>query len=350
MSVLRSIALVGLACWSAHISYAQSPHDVMGELQLKPARQMYWRAGYTSLKPNNKNGNATESGSRVVKYGDEFTPGLDPQYAQALQLLSSSIARDHPSDFTNTGLGIPNGVSVEARQAGGFTLTIGRYLDDERHWAVEAYVLGQPFDVSVHGAGRIGGQGSDAVDLGKVMSTKGIGPIAYAKYILGDKSSWFRPSIGLGGYYFVFFDTRVSESLQNYSGGQTRITMKNAWGPAGFLGADINMGDGWTLNTTVGYLKLRTSAKAVTNTDPALIAASPALVQSARDVGQNTLQAIQIINGTTFNTQNLLPGITNQLAVARSGANEIPSLGTYTRSFEAQLNPWMLTISVGRDF
>lgn len=350
MRAPRNLVLCCLTCLATTLSHAQILEDGAGELKLKLAQRMYWRIGYTTLKPNNKNGNAVESGSRVVKYGDEFTPGLDPQYAQALQLLSSSIAKDHPSDYQGQGLGIPNGVTVAAKQAGGLTVTVGRYLDDDRHWAIEAYVLGQPFDVSAHGAGRIGGQGADAVNLGKVMSTKGLGPIAYAKYIAGDKNAWFRPSIGLGGYYFVFFDTRASKSLQDYSGGPTHIHVKNAHGPAGFVGADIKMGDGWTINATLGYLKLRTTAKATTYTDPTRIAVSPALVQSARDVGPNTLAAIQIINGTTFNTADLLPGIASQLAAARSGTNQTASLGRYTRSFDAKLDPWLLTVSVGRDF
>ncbi|RRS01125.1 OmpW family protein [Aquabacterium soli] len=350
MRIPRDLVFFGFACWAAAGTYAQTSVEKADELQLKPAQNMYWRIGYTTLKPSNKNGNATELGQRVVKYGDEFTPGLDPQYAQALQLLSSSMARDHPSDYENQGLGIPDGVTVKARQAGGFTVTMGRYLDDDRHWAIEAYVLGQPFDVSAQGAGRIGGQGSDAVNLGKVLSTKALGPIAYAKYIAGNKDAWFRPSIGIGGYYFLFFDTNASKSLEDYAGGRTSISIKNAYGPASFLGADIKMGDGWTLNATLGHIWLRTQAKAVTDADPSRTALSPALVQAARDIGPNTLTAIEIINGTKFNTQNLVPGVAGQLAAARSGDNQSPSLGRYTRSFDAKLNPWLLTVSVGRDF
>ena len=329
---------------------AQSLEDKLGELHLKPSQTMYWRVGYTTMVPSNHNGNAEDGGAKVVKYGDEFTPGLDPQYAQALLLLSNSIENDHPSDYATQGLGIPNGVTVNAKRAGGFTVTMGYHLDDDRHWAVEAYVLGQPFNVSVNGGGRIGGQGSDSVNLGKVLSTKALGPIAYAKYIAGSKNAWFRPSIGFGGYYFAFFDTHASRSLEDYSGGSTKVHIKNAYGPASFLGADIKVGDGWTMNATLGHLRLRTKATAITQTDPTRIAQSPALVQAASDVGPNTLTAIQIINGTTFNTENLIPGITNQLAIARSGSVQSPSLGSFTRTFKAKLDPWLLTVSIGRDF
>jgi outer membrane protein W len=350
MHKLRILVLTGLICWAATSVHAQGQRDILSTLQMTPAQKTYWRVGYTSLKPNNQNGTAQESGQRVIQYGDEFTPGLDPQYATALQLLSNSIKNDHPSDPEGRGLGVPDGVTVSARQAGGFTVTMGRYLDDDRHWAMEAYVLGQPFEVAADGAGRIGGEGPDAVKLGKVLSTKGLGPIAYAKYIAGHKSAWLRPSIGLGGYYFVFFDTKASRSLADYSGGPTQIHIQNAYGPAGFLGADLSMGNGWILNATLGYLKLRTKAKSVTTSDPNLLALGPAIVQSAKDVGPNTLTAIQIINGTMFNTENQVPGIANQLAATRSGAGQPPTLGKYTRTFEAKLDPWLLTVSVGRDF
>jgi outer membrane protein W len=351
MRTLRSLALLGLTCWATTASHAQHASNMVGELQLKPARTLYWRVGYTQLKPNNRNGNAKETGPRVIKYGDESTPGLDPQYGGALNLLSNAIQQDHPTAPQGRGLGIPDGVTVEAQSAGGFTITMGRYLDEDRHWAIEAYVLGQPFDVPVRGAGRIGGQGPDAVNLGQVMSTKGFGPIAYAKYIAGHKNDWIRPSIGFGGYYFVFFDTKASRSLADYSGGPTTIHVKNAYGPALFMGVDLNVGDGWTLNATLGYLKLETTAKAVTRSEPALLANGPAVLQSAKDVGPNTLTAIQIIDGTKFpGSPNLLPGIADQLAAARSGPGQAPSLGTYTRSFDARLDPWLLTVSVGRDF
>lgn len=351
MSMLRHIALLTtLACVSAGTTHAETIEEALAGISLKPARTLYWRAGYTMLKPNNRNKDVKEVGPRVVQYGDEFTPGLDPQYAQALQLLSNGIRADHPNDYVGKGLGIPDGLSVKAGRTSGFTVTMGHYLSDDHKWAVEAYVLGQPFQIAASGTGRIGGQGSDAVDLGRVITTKALGPIAYFKYTAGDADDWIRPSLGVGGYYIAFFDTRATKTLEDYSGGDTHVRIKNAYGPASFIGADLKLPDGWTLNATVGYLWLKTEATSTTQTDPAKIAVSPALTQSAKDLGPNTLTAIQIINGTTFNTADLTPAITAQLAAARTQPGQAPSLGTYTRSIVTQLNPWLLTVSVGRDF
>lgn len=346
---VRSFISLILAGYS-NAPLAQTIYDPIGGIQLKPASHLYWRVGYTSIKPNNRNKDVQDVGGPVLKYGDEFTPGLAPQYAQALQLLSNNIRLDRPQDYATQGLGIPDGVTVQAKGAGGLTVSIGYYLNEERNWAAEAYALGQPFQVAANGAGRIGGKGGDAVNLGGVLRTNALGPIAYLKYIAGEKGQWLRPSIGVGGYYFVFFGTRASKALQDYSGGPTQVHIKNAYGPATFLGADLNFGDGWTLSANVGYLWLKTEATALTRTDPAMITTSPALEQAARDIGPNTLNAIQIINGSKFNTANLLPGIASALAQARSGSSQQATLGTYKRSFSATLNPWLMTVSIGKTF
>lgn len=325
--------------WQAH---GQDPLD------LKPTRRLYLRMGYTYVKPNDRSSDARDMSGPIIRYGDEFTPGLSPQYAQALALLSSNIQRDHPDDARAQGLGIPRGATVDAGGAGGVTVSIGRYLDEDRKWAIEAYVLGQPFEASVRGAGRIGGQGADSVDLGEVIRTKMLGPIAYGKYIFGDKADRLRLSMGLGAAYIMFFDTQVSDSLSRYSGGRTAASIKNTFGPGAFVGGDWRLGESWSINLTVGYLKLRTKASVVTQTDPSIVASSPALLQSARDVGLNTLTAVQIINGSTFNTQNLIPGIAQELALARTGRSD--DLGSYQRKISTRLDPWLVTLSVGVDF
>lgn len=331
------------ACASAQ--GLQGPFDV---LELKPATRLYWRVGYTRVSPNDRSSTVQDVDGPIMRYGDEFTPGLSPQYGQALALLSSNIAKDRPLDAASQGLGIPQGVTVDAGGGGGFTLSIGRYLDDDRNWAIEAYVLGQPFEASVRGAGRIGGQGADAVDLGEVIRTKMLGPIAYGKYIFGDKRAPLRLSFGLGAAYIVFFDTKASDSLASYSGGRTSASIKNAFGPGVFLGADWQMNNQWTMSLTLGYLKLRTESTVLTQTDPSVVSVSPALLQSARDIGNNTFTALQIINGTTFQTQDLVPGIAQELALARTGQRS--NLGSFTRKVSTRLDPWMMTLSIGRDF
>lgn len=343
--------VLGMACalpsW-AQTTLSPALAHLGDSLDIKPALRMYWRAGYTRVRPNDRSSDARDTKGAILRYGDQATPGLSADSDWALGTLDLNIRKDHPNDAQSQGLGIPNGATVKAGGGGGLTLSIGRYLDDERKWAVEAYVLGQPFETSVRGAGRIGGQGADAVDLGEVIRTKMLGPIAYGKYIFGDKADRLRFSVGLGAAYIVFFDTNASQSLSSYSGGPTTARIKNSFGPGGFLGADWRFNEPWSISLTVGYLKLRTESTVSTQTDPNVVAASPALLQSARDIGANTLDAVRIINGSKLSTQNLVPGIAQELALARTG--QADNLGTYERKISSRLDPWLLNLSIGRDF
>jgi outer membrane protein len=348
-SVLSAMLTIAGTPWVQAQDQAQPQLAQLGEsLELRTSQKMYWRFGYTRVRPNDRSSDSKDVNGPIIRYGDEFTPGLSPQYAQALALLSSNIRRDHPDDAASQGLGIPTGVSVNAGSAGGLTLSLGYYLDEDRKWAIEAYVLGQPFEASVYGAGRIGGQGADSVNLGEVIRTNMLGPIAYGKYIFGDKADRLRLSAGLGAAYVVFFGTKVSNSLSNYAGGRTTASIKNAFGPGVFLGADWHFNEPWSMSLTMGYLKLRTESTVITQTDPNVIAISPALLQAARDVGSNTLTAVQIINGSKFRTQDLVPGIAQELAFARTGLRN--NLGSYQRKISTQLDPLLLTLSIGRDF
>jgi outer membrane protein W len=317
-------------------------------LKLQPAMRMYIRMGYTAVRPNDRSSDVRDLTGPVLRHGDEFTPGLSPQYAQALLLLSSNIQQDHPLDYRSQGLGAPRGVTVDAGGTGSPTVSVGAYLDEAQQWAIEAYVLGLPFKASVRGAGRIGGQGADAINLGEVMTTKQLGPIVFGKHIFGRKSDRFRLSLGLGAAYIAFFDTKASEAMARYAGGRTSVTLKNAFGPGIFMGGDYRLDDRWSLHANLGYLRLKTEGTIVTHADPAILSRSPVVIQAAQDVGPNTLTAIQIINGTTFSSPDLVPGIMEQLALARTG--DASNIGTYVRKVDSRLDPWLLTLSVGYAF
>lgn len=346
-ATLGMMACASSPAWAeSRLAHLSPSGDV--SLDLQPALRMYWRAGYTRVKPNDRSSDAQDLNGNILRYGDQSTPGLDAGNQWALNRLDVNMTADHPNDAASQGLGIPRGATVKSGGGVGLTLSIGRYLDDNRKWAVEAYVLGQPFETSVQGAGRIGGQGEDSVDLGEVIRTKLLGPIAFGKYIFGDKSDRLRFSMGLGAAYIVFFDTNASESLSRYSGGPTTARIKNTFGPGGFLGADWRFNEPWSLSLTVGYLKLRTESTVSTQTDPNVVGVSPALLQSARDVGSNTLTTMELISGARTGSPNLVPGIGQQLAVARTG--QANNLGTYQRKISTRLDPWLLSLSVGRDF
>lgn len=318
------------------------------DLALKPATRMYLRMGYTAVRPNDRSSEIADVTGPVIRYGDESTPGLNPQYAAALNLLSFNIQNDHPQNYAAQGLGAPRGVTVDAGGAGAPTMSLGYYFDPEKRWALEAYVLGLPFKASVKGSGRIGSTTGDGVQLGEVITTKQLGPIVYGKHVFGHRNDRFRPSLGVGAAFIVFFDTKASDSMMRYAGGKTSVSIKNAFGPGIFMGGDLKLDERWSLNATLGYIKLKTEATVVTHADPAILSKSPVVLQAAADIGPNTLTALRIINGTANNSPDLVPGIMEEIALARTGDRRY--LGTYVRKMRNTLDPWLLTLSVGYDF
>jgi outer membrane protein W len=326
-----------------------------------PARRHYVRLGYTYVKPNDHAKPIEDLDGPVVQYGDEFTKGLNngtqagSDAADALFFLSYNMRLDHPQDYAAQGLGTPSGVGIKAGGGGNWTMTVGTYLDDEYKWAVDAYLAGLPIESHVHGTGRIGSTEGDSVNLGRVLTTKQLGPIFIGRRVFGDKGDRFRPFVGLGAAYILFLEARASESLERYVGGATKVRLQSTFGWGPFLGGELQLDERWTLNATLGYLKMKTTAHITTVVDPETMARSPAAAQAARDVGKQTLNAVQFTNGTTTGgpngingPTNVFPAVLSELARARTG--DPKRVGTYTRRIETTLNPWIFTLSTGYAF
>lgn len=352
--------VVGAVCWPA-AAQVPTTTSMFPALQLKPATHMYVNVGYTRVRPKDRSTQFVDASGPVVRYGDEFTPGLlngtaaGVNAASTLQFLSANIRADRPNDPAAHGLGTPMGAMVDAGQAGGPTVSLGVYLDEAQTWALEAYVAGLPFEVSVRGRGRIGSSQAGSVDLGEVMTVKQLGPIVFGKHVFGRKGDRFRPSLGLGGAYIVFFDGKVLPSANQYVGGKSSVSLKNAWGPGVFMGGEYRLDERWSLTASLGRLWLRTEGTLVTQTDPAVLGRSLAVEQSASDIGKMAQTAVQFTNGTLTGGSNALNGPTNQLPavlreLARARTGDPNNLGTYVRKIQTTLNPWLFTVGVGYAF
>ena len=359
---LSILCVMGLAVGAQGSAQAQAGgFDAPAALQLKPARNMYVNVGYTRVRPKDKSSQFSDVTGPVVRHGDEFTPGLNNgtaagrDAASTLQFLSANMRADRPSDYAQQGLGTPVGATVDAGSTGSPTISLGVYLNDEHTWAVEAYVGALPMEVDVRAKGRIGSDGDGATNLGKLMTIKQLGLIVFGKYVFGRKGDRFRPSVGLGGAYIVFFDGKVSPSVTQYVGGDSKINLKSAWGPGVFLGGEYRLDDRWSLTATMGYLLLKTEGTLVTRTNPDVLARSKVNEHAAADVGAMTQTAVRFVNGTLTGgpdgingTSNLLQGTLSELARARTG--DAKNLGTYVRRIHTTLNPLLFTAGVGYAF
>lgn len=400
-------------------------------LKLEPARRFYARFGYTYISPNDKSEETRDLGGPVVRanetrrVGGGFTgtgelelyksdaarcilgiqtAGACPTAAsinnnreirfgtgvlstadRTLQQLLQGIADDAATSGVDAaGLGVPSGVLNDAKGSGSPTVSVGMFLDEEKKWAAETFVLALPFKNSVYGKGRIGSiveglPGSDGgpTDLGKVVETNILPATVLLHRFFGDKDAKVRFSVGVGLSYAIFFDSQATESLERWAGGPTKVKIKNAFGGGLFVGGQYALNDRWHISALVGYEKLQTRALLTTDTRPDMLADSLVSAQSGADIGPSTLSAVQlgsalginstnpgsfttngyIYNGVTQDGVNVLPvtatkAMLRNLARARQaeyGTAE-GSLGEYTREIKTKLDPWVFNISVGYSF
>jgi outer membrane protein W len=339
------------------VSFASQGRELTLQLDTSLQKKRFVRLGYAAVVPQGSSSEVRDLDGPLIRYGDSQLPGLatqDPQVAAALSLLEFNIRRDHPSDFANQGLGAPRGSTADVKGGGTPLLTIGTYLDDARRWSVEAFALGLPIKGTVYGKGRIGGEGSDSVNLGKIGTSEQLGPLVIGRYHFGKADDTWRFNVGLAGSYIVFFNTRTSESLENFVGGNSKIKIKNAWGFGAVVGASYQIDDRWSLHATVGKMKMSTKATLTTNTDPEVAGRSLAVLQSGADVGTNTLSAIDVIVGGLTQEalndpdRNQIPAVLARIAQFKTG--NASSMGKLRRQLDVKLDPLLFNVSVGYDF
>ena len=163
-------------------------------------------------------------------------------------LVRGSVAHVSPNEDTSNVSGPLSGalsgseVKVDSQTGLGFT---GAYFLTDQV-AVEL-LASAPFkhDLSISG-GTLGGN-----ELGSV---KHLPPTLSAQYHF-DTGTAFRPYVGLGVNYTIFFDEEVNSDVG--ARGVNEIDIDNSLGLAGQVGVDYALGDGWLVNAGVRYLDIQ---------------------------------------------------------------------------------------------
>ena len=115
--------------------------------------------------------------------------------------------------------------------------------------------LGIPPEFSIYGTGS-------AAPLGKVATTTAITPSVAVLYFFGDSSDKLRPLVGAGLNYTKFVQTRSTNSL-DAALGPTTGSLKSSLGPLVAAGATYRFDERWSLNGSVSYVKVKTTATLV---------------------------------------------------------------------------------------
>lgn len=106
------------------------------------------------------------------------------------------------------------------------------------------------------------GRGSIAA-LGKVGGTWALPPTLTVQYHFNPKGH-FRPYVGAGVNYTIFYSAKSSNSLETALGGATGVKLNNSFGYALQAGVDVDLTPKVFANLDVKYIDMRTTARLTT--------------------------------------------------------------------------------------
>lgn len=126
-------------------------------------------------------------------------------------------------------------------------------------------VAATPFSHTVNGAGGL--KGAEIADV------KHLPPTLLAQYHFLSKDAAFRPFVGLGVNYTVFFDEEPSAALKATLGtNDVKLDLDSSFGLALQVGFNYKLNDKWGLHAMVSKIDINTDATVYANGAKALTA------------------------------------------------------------------------------
>lgn len=321
----------------------------------------FMRAGLISVNVKTSSGDARDVTGPVLRRGDLgaaraalIAAGNTNSDLLNGLLFGGRVLDEAGLDLAKlSALGTPPGVRVRADDNMMTpAISIGYWLDDDFSWVIEAYVLAAPLKSDIYGKGTNYRLQPNGVNGKKLITTKLLPPTVMLGRYWGDKGAKFRPYTGVMGTYAIFFDTKATKDLNTYVGGETSVSLKNAFGIGPALGFKYQFNEDWHASFNIGSVKLKTQGTLTTRntvirTGDAVLQDYPAEVVNAID------QASTLLGGTWPGTFGQAQGgATTVLLRAVSQARGLSdgNLGTYVRKADSTLTNTLFMFSVGRSF
>lgn len=318
----------------------------------------FMRAGLISVNVKTNSGDAYDVSGPVLLKGDLQRAATQLGGSASAELiaglnLAGSVLDDGMTRAGLSGLGTPPGVRIHANE-NMLTpaISIGYYLDDDFTWVLEAYVLAAPLKSEIYGKGTNYFLQPNGVDGKRLLTTKLLPPTAMLGRYWGDKKSKFRPYTGLMATYAIFFDTKATQDLNSFVGGETSVSLKNAFGIGPALGFKYQINEDWHASLNVGSVKLKTQGT-LTTRNTVIRTGDAVLNDYPADIVNAINQASALLGAVYPNTfSNSQGGATTVLlrAVADARGNSDGNLGTYVRKQDTTLTNTLFMFSVGRSF
>ncbi len=277
-------------------------------------------------------------------------------------LLDAALQEDYGFAPGEGYLTTPQGIRAKSgNPSETAALSVGFYLNDDQNWAVEALVLGAPLRASVYGAGT-NDRGEPNQLVGKeIIRTKMLPPIAKFGYYFGNRDWVVRPYVGVAAMYAIFFDTKTTSYFDEYQGGKTSISLKNAFGVGPFIGLQSDVAkSGWNVGLSVGKIKIKTEATLVTR--GTMFGTGSLALQDYKQVTLDAInngeelvlpqaQATEGRAGVVAFPNGFTTELVKDLAAfkqAKQGGDG--TLGTFVRKQRSTLDNTILMLSVGKSF
>ncbi|WP_437891031.1 outer membrane protein OmpW [Phytobacter sp. V91] len=94
---------------------------------------------------------------------------------------------------------------------------------------------------------------------GNIATVHHLPPTLVAQWYFGDAGSKFRPYVGAGLNYTMFFDEKFNDTGK--AAGLSDLSLKNSWGAAGVAGLDYLINRDWLINASVWYMDIDTDVR-----------------------------------------------------------------------------------------
>lgn len=154
---------------------------------------------------------------------------------------SSGAIASNGTDIAGSGVDVDDATVPE--------LDITYMLND--NWGLELILAVPPHDISATGS---------LASLGQFAEVTLLPPALTLQYHFAPEAR-FRPYVGAGINFTLFFDEETTDAFNTAVGGVTDFDLDESFGFAAQIGVDIGPPDGWFFNLDLKYVDLSTTAE-----------------------------------------------------------------------------------------
>lgn len=283
----------------------------------------------------------TLTGADCDRYADGAAAGATWDLAQGV--IDPAFEADNLA-----GIGTPPGVKARAQKnIGTPTVSLGYWLDDDRHWLLEGFVLAKPMTVKIYGDGYRQNGSPNTINGKHIATTHLLPPLVIGSYSIGDAKTWpVRPYVGVGVMYAVFFGAKTTQFFDSYLGGQTTIATKNTFGIGPFVGLQAPLNESFHINLSVGQVGLRSTSR-LTTSNTTFKAGAAVYNDLTTNISEAIAQGDDLTYGSIGNTPESVSTLINELIARNKGQS---NLGTFVREQKMKITNTIVTVSVGYNF